>query len=574
MGCQIYYAKKQGKGWAPPDTLKLFDDMGIAVGHPSLDDEECTIYFASDAPGGYGGKDIWVAKRSKRTKPFDKPVNLGPSINGSGDEMFPYLRDDGSLYYSSNSYNHPGMGGLDIFKTIKEGDKWGKSENLKYPMNSAGDDFAIIFKGAKEEGYFSSNRKGGKGDDDIYSFYIPPLVFTLQGVVRDDSTKQIIVGANVKLVGSDGTVVEDSTDATGTYKFGKTQILENTSYELTVSKSGYFSTKGRETTVGLRNSKDLIHDFVLIPIPPVPVVLPDIYYDLAKWDLKPQYQDSLNGLIQTLNENPRIVIELASHTDSRPIPMTNDTLSQRRAQSVVNYLIEKGINPGRLVAKGYGAHVPRTLDRDRIVMYPPNEKGKPYPFAKGTQITDEYIKSLKTKELKEAAHQLNRRTEFSILRDDFVPEASQDTNAQNVVVVINPNDNIVTILPGGAGTFEARCVVNGMSMDFKYDAAENLQISVEMAKQMLTDRRITKSDFKEKDGAFNEDGSFKENAILVLKKMVIGTKKLENVEATVVAGLNPPILIGSKVLTKFGEYSVDEEKRQLIFDIPGAVPNK
>lgn len=579
MGCQIYFAKKQGRGWAAPDTLKLFDDMSIAIGHPSLEEDELTIYFSSDfKEGGYGGKDIWVAKRSKKTKPFDKPMNMGPTINGSGEEMFPYLRENGDLFFSSNSYTNLGMGGLDIFKAAKQSPgKFGKPENLKFPINSAGDDFGIIYKGTKEEGYLTSNRKGGKGDDDIYSFYLPPLVFTLSGVIRDDSTKQIIVGAKVTLKGSDGTVVVDSSDATGTYHFGKTQILEATSYELTVEKPKYFSTKGRETTVGLKNSKDLIHDFVLVPIPPKPIVLPDIMYAIAKWDLLPQYLDSLNGLIETLNNNPRIVIELASHTDSRPIPMTNDTLSQRRAQSVVNYLIEKGINPGRLVAKGYGANVPRILDRDKTVFLDPEKykacKGQSFFFAKGTQMTNDFIKGLKTTCEKEAAHQLNRRTEFSILRDDFIPPPSNDTNAKNVVVEINPNDNQVKILPSGGGKFEARCVVNGKSQDFKYEASEaNLQISEQLVKDYMKDYRITISEFKDKEKALNEDGSIKENSVVTLKRITIGNKTVAGIEATIVKDLGTPVLMGSKTLSKFGDFILDEENRVIVFDNPNYVP--
>jgi peptidoglycan-associated lipoprotein len=151
--------------------------------------------------------------------------------------MYPYLRDDGVLYFSSDGYERLGMGGLDIFKTSFADGKWTTPENLKYPLNSAGDDFGIIFKGLKEEGYLSSNRKGTKGSDDIYSFILPPLIYTIQGVVRDDSTKQVIADADVKLTGSDGNVYDVKTDATGLYQFGKTQVLENTTYDLSVSKS-------------------------------------------------------------------------------------------------------------------------------------------------------------------------------------------------------------------------------------------------------------------------------------------------------------------------------------------------
>lgn len=575
IGCQIYYSKKQGKGWAPPDTLLLTTDMGYAIGHPTLSDDELNIYFSSDMPGGYGGKDIWVASRSKKTKPFEKPVNLGPNINTESEEMFPYLRDDGVLFFSSNSLSFLGMGGLDIYKVTKEGDKWGKPINLQSPLNSSGDDFGIVFKGNKEEGYLTSNRKGGRGDDDIYSFYLPPLVFTLQGTVRDDSTKQIIVGAHVSLVGSDGSVVEDSTDATGMFHFGKTQILESTSYELTIAKNKYFGAKGRETTVGLMKSKDLVHDFTLAPIPPTPVVLPDILYDIAKWDLRPESMDSLNFLLNILNDNPRWVIELASHTDIRPIPMTNDSLSQRRAKSAADYLVEKGIYAQRIKARGYGANRPRVLDRDKNVQLDPKKypacKDKAIFFPKGTHLTEAFIKSLKNNCEKEAAHQLNRRTEFSVLSEDFIPPASNDSNATSVTIEINPMDNVVNILPSGSGTFEARCIVNGISMDFKYEAGEELmQIDADKVMSLMKEYRITINDFKDKEKALNEDGTIKDNMIVVIKKMTIGKKTISNVEAIVVKGLNPQVLIGSKTLTKFGEYSVDDEKRQLIFEDPNA----
>lgn len=573
IGCQIYYSKKQGKGWAPPDTLLLAPDMSYAVGHPTLSDDELTIYFASNMPGGYGGRDIWMASRTKKTKPFEKPINLGPSVNTESNEMFPYLRDDGVLFYSSNALSLLGMGGLDIYKVSKEGDKWGKPSNLQSPLNSAGDDFGIIFKGNKEEGYLTSNRKGGRGDDDIYSFFLPPLVFTLQGTIRDDSTKQIISGAHVKLVGSDGSVVEDSTDATGMYHFGKTQILENTSYELSISKNKYFGAKGRETTVGLMKSKDLVHDFNLAPIPPVPVVLPDVLYVVGQWDLTPQAIDSLNWLVNILKLNDRWVIELSSHTDIRPIKITNDTLSKNRAISAYKYLVSQGINAERIKPVGFGANKPRVLDRDKSVILDVKKYAACKTaifFAKGTALTPDYIKNLKTTCEKEAAHQLNRRTEFVVLSEDFVPTASNDT-AANLVITINPMDNIVTILPGGSGTFEARCVVNSISMDFKYDAAEEqMQIDADKVMTLMKEYRITINDFKEKEKALNEDGTIKDNAVLNIKKMVIGKKILTNVEAIVVKGLNPPVLIGSKTLTKFGEYSVDDEKRQLIFDDPNA----
>lgn len=413
LGCEIYAAKKKGTAWDIPEVITLAPDS-FTCGHPTLTDDELTMYFASDMPGGIGGKDIWMVKRTKKTKPWDKPINLGATINTTGDDMYPFLRDDGVLFYSSNGLI--GMGGLDIYKVEKTGDKWGTPVNLKYPMNSAGDDFAIVFEGKLEKGYFSSNRKGGKGSDDIYSFYQPPLIFTLQGKICDDSTKAMLPGATIKLIGSDGTIVIDTSDALGAYSFDKTKFLANTSYQLEVSRVDYFGAKGKESTVGLERSKDFVHDFCLVPIPKKPIVLPEILYDYDKWDLLPQYQDSLNGLIQTMTDNPNITIELGSHTDARGSDIYNDTLSYKRAKSVVDYLISKGIAADRMTPFGYGEKVPRVLLKDLV------RDGA--TFTKGTKLTEEYINTFKSDNKKfEAAHQLNRRTEFKILRSDYVPKS-------------------------------------------------------------------------------------------------------------------------------------------------------
>lgn len=413
LGCQIYVSKKKGTAWDIPELLPLTADS-FTCGHPSLSDDELTLFFSSDMPGGQGGKDIWMVSRSKKNKPWDQPVNLGTTVNTSGDEMYPFLRDDGVLFYSSNGLM--GMGGLDIYKVEVDGEGWGTPVNLKYPMNSAGDDFGIIFEGKTEKGYFSSNRKGGKGNDDIYSFYQPPLFFTLQGKVCDDSTKAMVKGATVKLIGSDGTVVVDTTDAAGVYSFDNKQYLANTSYQLEVTRSEYFGAKGKESTVGLERSKDFVHDFCLTPIPKKPIVLPEILYDYDKWDLKPQYQDSLNGLILTMEDNPNITIELGSHTDARGSDIYNDSLSYKRAKAVVDYLISKGIAADRMVPYGYGERNPRTLAKDVT------RDG--YTFPKGTKLTEEYINTFKSDTKKfEVAHQLNRRTEFKILRSDYVPKS-------------------------------------------------------------------------------------------------------------------------------------------------------
>jgi peptidoglycan-associated lipoprotein len=236
----------------------------------------------------------------------------------------------------------------------------------------------------------------------------------MKGTVLDDSTKQVIVGAQIQLIGSDGSFAQAETSEAGEYFFGKTRIRENTSYEILVSKEKYFNVRSQESTIGVERSREFVNDFSLQPIPDEPIELPEILYEFARWELLPQYQDSLNGLITTLQDNPEIVIELASHTDSRGTDAVNDTLSQKRAQSVVDYLIERGINPARLVAVGYGKRVPRTIDKTII------RDG--FTFEAGVVLNENYINSLPTERHRDVAHQLNRRTEFRVLSEDFDPE--------------------------------------------------------------------------------------------------------------------------------------------------------
>ena len=385
VNCKIMHASKTGEA----EEIQLVPDT-ITAGHPTITKDNLRLYFSSNLAGGYGGKDIWMVERESKKSDWGEPVNLGPDVNTIGDEVFPYIHEDGSLYFSSNG--KPGMGGLDIFSSLYKENYWGNVSNLKFPINSEGDDFGIVFEGLNNRGFFTSNRKGGKGGDDIYQFVSPDLVFTLQGVVTDAETKEILVGATVTLVGDDGTSEEQQTDEVGSYFF---QLKANSNYDLSATMPKYLGENGKETTVGLEDSKDLVHDFELRSIKN-PIELPNILYDLDKWDLRPESKVSLDGLVKTLNDNPTIVIKIMSHTDTRSDDKYNLQLSQKRAQSVVNYLIDEGIASDRLEAKGYGE--------------------------KKLLISDAKIKKLKTEEEREAAHQKNRRTEFEVLRTDYVPK--------------------------------------------------------------------------------------------------------------------------------------------------------
>ncbi len=413
MGCRIYKSQREGAKWGEPTEVVLVTDSTISVGHPAISYDDMRLYFVSDMPGGAGGKDIWYAERETAGGDFENPRNLGEVVNTPGDEMFPSVREDGTLFFASNG--HPGFGGLDIFYTQMQGNSWTEPTNMNVPVNSYADDFGITFKGGENEGFFSTNRKKlGMRGDGIFSFYLAPVEFTLQGTIRDDSTKVELPGAQIQLIGSDGSFAETTSDEEGEYFFDKSTMKKETSYEILVSLENYFNTRGQETTIGIARSRDFVNDYYLAPIPDKPIELPEILYEFAQWELLPQYKDSLNGLVTTLKDNPDIVVELASHTDSRGSDEVNDTLSQKRAQTVVDYLIEQGIEPERLVAKGYGKRVPR------VIASTITREG--FTFEAGTALTEEYINALDEEEHRDIAHQLNRRTEFSVLDDDYEPD--------------------------------------------------------------------------------------------------------------------------------------------------------
>jgi peptidoglycan-associated lipoprotein len=404
LGCQIYFSRKSGAEWGKPEKLKIADDS-IVVAHPAISSDNLTLYFVSDMPGSLGGKDLWKITRTNEGDEWSEPVNMGQEINTPGDEMFPYVHEDGTLYFSSDS--HLGLGGLDIFKANKgENGRW-VVENLRAPINSSEDDFGIVFEADSERGYFSSSRKG-RSNDEIYSFYLPPLKFNILGVVRDEKSDRIIPGATVKSIGSDGITIESQTNEAGAFRF---MLKPNTDYVFIASRDRYLNGKERETTKGREASVDFQTTIYLSPVDQV-IEIENIFYDFAKWDLRPESMVALDNLVETLVDNPNVTIELMSHTDSRGSLEDNYQLSQKRAQSVVNYLISKGIAAERLEAKGYGETVPKEVDENIA---------KEYPFLKvGQTLSEQFINSLPENQ-QERAHQINRRTEFRVLRTDYIP---------------------------------------------------------------------------------------------------------------------------------------------------------
>jgi peptidoglycan-associated lipoprotein len=404
-GCKIMSATKNGNSWSDPKDLGILPDTVVAA-HPAISPDGLTLYFVSDISGGFGGKDIWYVTRNSKSDTWSKPKNAGPDINTSGNEEFPFVRDDGTLYFASDG--QIGMGGLDIFKAVAQPDGTWIIQNMKAPINSSADDFGITFQDGSEAGIFSSTRKG-RTRDDLYSFELPPLEFNVTGLVKDEKTGLAIPGSVVQLIASDGTNLQDETGSSGDFKFSLKPAVD---YIFLASKNGYLNGKEKQTTKGQEKSRDFMITILLTAIDK-PIELPNIFYDFDKWDLRPESMVSLDKLVETLNDNPNVTIELMSHTDSRNTEEYNLALSQKRAQSVVDYLVSKGIELDRLQAKGYGESSPKVVN---------DEISTIYPFLKnGTTLTEQYINSLANDEQREIAHQINRRTEFKVLRTDYEP---------------------------------------------------------------------------------------------------------------------------------------------------------
>jgi len=413
LGCKIMYVERKSGKWGIPvemTTLKSHDT--ISVGHPVLTNDDQTLIFASDAGGGVGGRDLWMVNYNKRDKTWSEPINLGPKINTPGDEMFPYISDDNHLYFSSDG--HLGMGGLDMFKAEVVGTekKWENPVNLGFPLNSPQHDFGIMFE-AKDKGFFTSNRTGGKGRDDIYSFYLPPLLFKMTTQVVNIDGGAPLPNIEVRLTGSDGQTTTLKTDDKGTVSFELTPdqrrfVNENTSYKVEaltqkdILKAGELS--AQFTTVNEEKSKEWNFVFKMrIVVKNKALCMPMLLYAYDKWDLlvDPKIpvnsQDSLLYLYDLLVENDNMIVQLRSHTDCRGNDAYNKKLAQKRAETCVNFLVSKGIPKERMVPIGMG-------------------ESEPLPG-----LGCKEIDKLPSKQEQEAAHQRNRRTDFKIISTDYKP---------------------------------------------------------------------------------------------------------------------------------------------------------
>lgn len=553
-GCQIYSSKRIGNSWSQPKLVEFSNDTIHIYGHPALSLDELTIIFSSDRENGLGGRDLWKATRSNAEAPFSSITNLGPEINSAGEEVFPFLRNDTALYFSSNG--HIGIGGLDLFKSSKLNDeKWSQAQNLKVPLNSSKDDFSIIFHPKREEGYFSSNRKGSRNDD-LYSFYQPIIKLSLNGKVIDQQTKSKISTAKIKLTGSNGISTAILTDENGVYQFATNQIELNKVYILSITNKDHFTLKDSLSTIDLMTSKAFVKDFHLEPIPETPIVLPDILYDFGKWDLKPQYQDSLLGLIKTLEDNETLIIELASHTDSRDSDENNDILSQKRARSVVDYLILRGIDPDRLQAKGYGEQQPRRLRKDI-------EKNS-FTFKKNFFLDEAFINDLESTDEKETAHSLNRRTEFKVIGKDFVSKNQKEVS-DNRELYSSSNRIMPFSLHADSGFVQAECYLNGQKTLFTFKENARPLISLRQALRLFNKGLIKRGDFIGDTDKILMEGTISNHAIFILKELTIANKVIKNVEIEVDNRLDFNFVIGTATLIRFGVFTFDNENQEIIF---------
>lgn len=395
---EIYTSTRSDAKWSAPVKFEITADTLSTFGHPAVSPDGEYLYFVSDMPGGYGGKDIWRISLKERQGSL---VNLGPDINTEGNDDFPYVRSDGSLYFSSDG--HPGMGGLDIFRATSVGDpadlRW-KVENMGFPINSAGDDFGITF-GKGEDGFFSSNRGDARGYDHIYSFEYDPVRITIEGLVMDKD-EEPVKNAIIRIVGNDGSNQKEVARDDGSFSFA---LQRGVKYVMLAGAKGYLNQKQEFASDSTMEDANYWVEFIL-PSISKPSVVENIFYDYDKADLRPESKTALNELIAVLHDNPNVTIEMASHTDRWGSDAYNINLSERRAKSVVDYLVENGISRDRLQPHGYGKSRPKTVTKRIARLYP--------QFKEGDILTEEFIKTL-SEEDQQAADQINRRTEFSVL---------------------------------------------------------------------------------------------------------------------------------------------------------------
>lgn len=401
QGTKIMCSQRASGEWGEAQEVRLFEDSTISVGHPALCPTGDTLYFVSDAPGGLGGKDIWMAELDGTE--WVGVHNLGERINTSSDEMFPSVHPDGTLYFSSNG--HPGYGGLDLFHAVPDSTGSWIVYNLGNPLNSTGDDFAMTWESNGHDGYFSSSRNQKKGVDKLYRFTLPEMVLMLEGRISDTDGEGI-ADAALRLVGTDGTNTRVSVRRDGTYKL---KLNRDVQYVMLATGRGYLNQKQTVSTDGVKDSKTYTQDFTLKSLTR-PVEVDNVQYEFGKWTITPESEAGLQALVKMLTDNPNITIELSAHTDMVGNDQFNQQLSEKRAQAVCDWLVQHGIARDRLTPVGYGRSKPVVVDK---------RLKKLYPFLTEEQeLSEAYILTLKP-EQQEICNKLNRRTEFKVLKTTY-----------------------------------------------------------------------------------------------------------------------------------------------------------
>ena len=440
---KIANSTRSDASWGKAQEFEITKDTLSLFAHPAVSPDGMWLYFVSDMPGGLGGLDIWRTQLT--TSGIGALENLGTPINTPGNEMFPTFRPNGDLYFSSDG--HPGMGGLDIYiakpnedpspNPSEEGGLTTSNrgsasllggvggglytlEHPGFPLNSQGDDFGMTFEGLHNRGFFSSNRGDARGWDHIYSFEKHEIVQTVKGWVYEQDGYEL-PEALVYMVGNDGTNQKLSVKGDGSFT---QEIHPGVDYVFLGTCRGFLNHKEQLKVDTVKESQEYVLQFPLASIT-APVLIDNIFYDFDKATLRPESTEALDKLIALLEENPNVTIELSAHTDYRGSAAYNQRLSQRRAESVVNYLTEHGIAADRLSPMGYGKEKPKTIKRKLTEKYP--------WLAEGDVLTEEFITALKDEEKQEICNQLNRRTEFVVLRTTyglFDKPAEETTSSQ------------------------------------------------------------------------------------------------------------------------------------------------
>lgn len=399
---KIMTASRSDASWGKASELKLSNDTLSSFAHPAVSPDGEWLYFTSDMPGGKGGLDIWRVRLTATG--VGGVENLGEPVNTPGDEAFPAFRPNGDFYFSSNG--HQGLGGYDIFIARVGNDHKYHLEHPGYPLNSQGDDFGITFEGPYNRGFFSSNRNDGRGWDHIYSFNNPEIVNTIKGYVYEMDGYEL-TAAEVHIVADDGT--NETVGVRSDGSFTKV-VTPGVSYLVMATCQGYLNHMEELTVMATDESHEDVLQFPLAPIS-MPVLIDNIFYEFDRAELTKDSEKALDELVTLLNQNPHVTIELSAHCDYKGSAEYNKRLSQRRAESVVNYLVEHGIEAERLTPVGYGKDRPKKV-RAKLA--------KKYSWLKeGDELTEDFIKAIDNEERQEICNSINRRTEFTVLRTTY-----------------------------------------------------------------------------------------------------------------------------------------------------------